>query len=72
MNNTIPKDWIENHFEYLLSYAQEQIPDRSQAENLVNETFRLALAAQATFSSDSALRKCLTAILKNKISDPKK
>lgn len=69
MNNIIPPQWPEKYSKYLLAYALEQMSDRPKAEVLVNETFLLAAASQATFSSENAERKWLTAILKNKIAD---
>lgn len=69
MNNPTVQEWREKHYDYLISYALEHIPERVHVEKLVEGTFQVALASQATFSSDNALRKWLTAILKNKITD---
>ena len=69
MFNIPVEQWIKNHQDYLLNLARAEIADSKIAQHLVDETFRAALVAQASFSGESAQRKWLTAILKNKISD---
>lgn len=69
MFNIPVEQWMKNHHDHLFNLAGEEIADPKIAEHLVLETFRTALASQAAFSGESAQRKWLTAILKNKISD---
>ena len=71
MKITPPDIWIKNHHDHLILFALEQIPDPKIAENLVHETFSAALKSGASFSNQSAQRKWLTAILKNKLTDHK-
>ncbi|MCB9756901.1 MAG: hypothetical protein H6753_00580 [Candidatus Omnitrophica bacterium] len=69
MFNIPVEQWIKNHQDHLSTLAGEKISDPKTIEHLVQETFRTALASQAAFSSETAQRKWLAAILHNKISD---
>lgn len=69
MFNISVEQWIKNHQDHLLVIAGEKISDPPTALHIVKETFQTALASQAAFSSETAQRKWLTAILHNKISD---
>ena len=69
MKNPIDPDWLKDHHDELITYALKYIGDQEQAENLVQATFLLAIASQATFSSLKARQKWLNAILKNKVAD---
>lgn len=70
MNNTLhPRQWVNNHADYLFAYAIARINDEEQAKDLVQETFLAALERAAAFEGKSTERTWLTAILKNKIVD---
>ncbi len=69
MKITPPEIWIKNHHDYLLQICHEQITDHKIAESLVQQTFLSALKSGAAFSNESAQRKWLCALLKNKIKD---
>ncbi len=69
MFNIPVEQWIKNHQNHLLALTREKISNPTTALRIVEETFQAALASQAAFSSETAQRKWLTAILHNKISD---
>lgn len=64
-----PHHWVENHADYLFSYAITRINEEEQARDLVQETFLAALERIDKFEGRSSERTWLTAILKNKIID---
>ncbi|MBB5634597.1 RNA polymerase sigma-70 factor (ECF subfamily) [Pedobacter cryoconitis] len=64
-----PTRWVENHADYLFSYAITRINDEEQARDLVQETFLAALERIDKFEGRSSERTWLTSILKNKVID---
>lgn len=69
MFNISVEQWIKNHQDHLLTIASEKISNSTIALRIVEETFQTALASQAAFSSETAQRKWLSAILHNKINN---
>ena len=61
--------WVEEHGDYLFSYALRHFNSRSEAEDLVQETFLGALQSASSFKNESAVRTWLTGILRHKIFD---
>jgi RNA polymerase sigma-70 factor, ECF subfamily len=57
------------HRDYLVRYAQRQLRDATQAEDVVHDVFEAVISGRARFSGRSALRSWLTAVLKNKVVD---
>ncbi|MDZ7938594.1 MAG: sigma-70 family RNA polymerase sigma factor [Rhodoferax sp.] len=57
------------HRGYLVRYAQRQLRDATQAEDVVHDVFEAVMSGRARFSGRSALRSWLTAVLKNKVVD---
>ncbi|QNK61499.1 sigma-70 family RNA polymerase sigma factor [Pedobacter sp. PAMC26386] len=66
---TDPHHWVQNHADYLYSYAITRINEEDQARDLVQETFLAALERLDKFEGRSSERTWLTSILKNKIID---
>jgi len=64
-----PETWVDQHGDYLYSYALSRIKDPTIAEDLVQETLLAALKEQKGFEGRSSLRTWLIAILKHKIID---
>lgn len=64
-----PLVWVEKYADYLFRFALARVRDRAAAEDLVQETFLAAVAAQADFAARSSAKTWLTGILKNKIYD---
>lgn len=60
---------LDEHGDYLFSYAYLKLKDTHIAEDLVQETLLAAVAARNTFSSRSTVRTWLTGILKHKLID---
>ena len=48
--------WLEEHGDYLFSYALLRIKDTHVAEDLVQETLLAAITAKDTFSNQSTIR----------------
>lgn len=57
------------HRDYLVRYAQRQLRDATQAEDVVHDVFEAVISGRARFAGRSALRSWLTAVLKNKVVD---
>jgi RNA polymerase sigma-70 factor (ECF subfamily) len=57
------------HRDYLVRFAQRQLRDATQAEDVVHDVFEAVISGRARFSGRSALRSWLTAVLKNKVVD---
>lgn len=69
-NKTIDTgELIEEHSDYLLSFALTKLSDREVAKDLVQDTFVSALTKLHTFEERSKLRTWLTSILNRKIID---
>jgi RNA polymerase sigma-70 factor (ECF subfamily) len=64
-----PVDWVDQHGDYLYRYALGQLRDKTDAEDLVQETFLAALEARARFHGQSSERTWLVSILRHKICD---
>ena len=60
---------IEDHSDYLLSFAMSKLRDIDLAKDLVQDTFVSALTKLDTFERRSKLRTWLTSILNRKIID---
>jgi RNA polymerase sigma-70 factor (ECF subfamily) len=60
---------IEDHSDYLLSFAMSKIRDLDLAKDLVQDTFLSALSKLDTFEHRSKVRTWLTSILNRKIID---
>lgn len=69
--NTGPASWVDLYADYLYRFAIIRITNQDVAEDLVQETFISALAAEKEnqFHGQSAVKTWLTGILKHKISD---
>lgn len=64
-----PKMRLEDHADYLFSYAMLRLKDVALAEDMVQDTLLSALAAQDSFQPDASVRTWLTTILRHKIID---
>ncbi len=62
-----PATWVDSHGDALFAYAMSRVRDRSIAEDLVQESFLIALDRLSTFEGRSTLRTWLIGILRNKI-----
>jgi len=62
-------DLVENHSDYLLSFAMTKLNDLDLAKDLVQDTLVSALTKLDTFENRSKLRTWLTSILNRKIID---
>jgi len=60
---------VEDHSDYLLSFAMSKIRDIDLAKDLVQDTFISALTKLDTFEHRSKIRTWLTSILNRKIID---
>jgi RNA polymerase sigma-70 factor (ECF subfamily) len=64
-----PESWVDQHGDYLFSFALFRVQDKSTAEDLVQETFIAALQNYKNYKGQASERTWLIAILKNKIID---
>jgi len=64
-----PESWVDQHGDYLFSFALFRVQDKSAAEDLVQETFIAALQNYKNYKGQASERTWLVAILKNKIID---
>jgi len=64
-----PETWVDEHGDYLYSYALLRLRHRELAEEIVQETFLAALKACRNFAGQSSERTWLVGILKHKIVD---
>lgn len=60
---------LEDHGDYLFGYAMLKLKNVALAEDMVQETFLSAIAAQERFTAQASVRTWLTTILKNKMID---
>ena len=64
-----PVDWVDEHGDFLFNYAFGQLRDRSEAQDVVQETFLAALKARDRFNGHASERTWLVSILRHKICD---
>lgn len=64
-----PDRWVDEHGDYLYSYAMLRLRDPAEAQDAVQETFLAALKGGRTFAGKSSERGWLLGILKHKIHD---
>jgi RNA polymerase sigma-70 factor (ECF subfamily) len=64
-----PENWLEQHGNFLFSYALSRLRDANAAEEAVQETFLAGLKAAAQYSGKGEERAWLLGILKRKIVD---
>lgn len=64
-----PESWVDQHGDYLYSFALLRLRDHELAEEIVQETFLAALKARQNFAGQSSERTWLVGILKHKIVD---
>lgn len=64
-----PETWVDQHGDYLFSYALLRLRNRELAEEIVQETFLAALKSYKNFAQQSSERTWLVGILKHKIVD---
>ena len=63
------ENWLDQHGDYLFSYAVLRLRDHTAAEDAVQETLLAALKAYEKFERRSSERTWLVGILKHKIID---
>jgi RNA polymerase sigma-70 factor (ECF subfamily) len=68
-NGLNAQQWVNQHADYLYSFAISRLNNEEQAKDLVQDTFLAALQKVDTFEGKASERTWLTAILKNKIID---
>lgn len=64
-----PEKWVDEHGDYLYSFALLRLRNRELAEEMVQETFLAALKNYKNFAQQSSERTWLVGILKHKIVD---
>jgi len=64
-----PEKWIERYSDVLFSYTISRITKREVAEDLVQETFFIALKGKDSFLGNASEKTWLISILKRKIID---
>ncbi|MBT3784837.1 sigma-70 family RNA polymerase sigma factor [bacterium] len=64
-----PELWVEEYGDDLFRYAIRRVSNRTEAEDLVQETLIAALKAQEKFRSQSTPKTWLIGILKHKVMD---
>lgn len=64
-----PERWVEEYGDYLFHYAWSRVRNEAQAEDLVQDTFLIALKSGSAFAGRSAERTWLIGILKHKVID---
>lgn len=62
-------NWVDNHTDYLYTFAFYKVGKKEEAEDLVQETFLSAFKGKDGFNGTASEKTWLTAILKNKIID---
>jgi RNA polymerase sigma-70 factor (ECF subfamily) len=66
---TNPRNWVEEHGDFLHRYALLRLERPETAEDLVQETFLAALRGREQFQGASSERTWLVGILKHKVID---
>lgn len=64
-----PETLVNEHGDYLLSFAMSKVREQELAKDLVQDTFLSALSKLDTFEARSSIRTWLTSILNRKIID---
>ena len=64
-----PELWVEEYGDVLFRYAIKRVSNRSEAEDLVQETLIAALKARDNFRSQSTPKTWLIGILEHKVMD---
>ncbi len=64
-----PDRWVDEHGDYLFSYAMLRLRDPAKSKDAVQETLLAGLRSGRTFANRSNERGWLVGILKHKISD---
>ena len=64
-----PERWVDEYGDYLFKHALVRLRDPGKAEDMVQETFLVALKAGSTFAGRASAKSWLLGILKNKIYD---
>lgn len=64
-----PDTWLKEHGDYLFRYALVRLRDRTNAEDVVQETFLAALKGKEQFRGQASVKTWLVGILKHKIID---
>ncbi len=67
--NNVLTQWVDEHSDYLYSYALSRISNQELAKDFVQDTFFSAKKGFKKFKKESSERTWLTSILKNKIID---
>lgn len=68
-NEISPSQLVDEHSDYLLSFAMSKINDIDLAKDFVQDTFLSAITKLDTFEQRSAIRTWLTSILNRKMID---
>jgi len=66
-SQALAERWVEEHADYLFRYAVSRVGDRSEAEDLTQETLIEGIKKSDAFEGRSHERTWLTGILRNKI-----
>ena len=64
-----PEQWINQHGDYLYSYAMSKLFSKDLSEDLLQETFLSAYQSKDKFKGNSNEKTWLVSILKRKIAD---
>ncbi len=64
-----PACWLEDHGDYLYSFALVRVRDAGDAEDVVQETLLRAFQGLRRYRGQASFRTWLTAILRNQIAD---
>ncbi len=64
-----PESWLEEHGDYLYSYAMSRLREPETAEEMVQDTLLAALQSLNKFAGNCSERTWLVSILKHKIID---
>src|ERR1051326_7424661 len=62
-----PERWVDEYGDYLFKHALVRLRDPTKAEDMVQDTFLVALKAGETFAGRASAKSWLLGILKNKI-----
>lgn len=62
-------EWIRKYSETFFNYIHKQVPDKTAAKDILQETFIAAWKNSSTFKKEADEKTWLFAILKNKLTD---